>query len=237
MNEPRRLLEGNPNGLERELLSAGATYRSSDAARQKTLAALGLIGTAAASAGVAVASSSLLQKLGFWKLVALSGLGVAVLAPVGLLAWKSLEAPAGPHVAKVVAAPPPPALVAPAPPAVHAPVVAPEVLVPPVVEAPAPKTDVRSSSSSALSAELGVLDAARSKLGAGDARGALAVLGEYDRTYPRGRLGLEAEVLRIDALSRAGEMSAAKKRAEAFLKRHPKSVLAARVRRYLDEPR
>jgi hypothetical protein len=43
--------------------------------------------------------------------------------------------------------------------------------------------------------------------------------------------------LRIDALSRAGETGTAKKRAEAFVKRHPKSVLAPRVRRYLDEPR
>ena len=70
---------------------------------------------------------------------------------------------------------------------------------------PAPKADARAAASGALSAELGVLDVARSKLGAGDARGALAVLDEYARTFPRGRLGLEAEVLRIDALSRAGD--------------------------------
>jgi hypothetical protein len=48
---------------------------------------------------------------------------------------------------------------------------------------------------------------------------------------------LEAEVLRIDALAKAGDRQAAKKRAEAFLKRHPKSLLASRVRGYLDEPR
>jgi outer membrane protein assembly factor BamD (BamD/ComL family) len=103
-------------------------------------------------------------------------------------------------------------------------------------DAPAPKADARSASG-ALTAELGVLDMARSKLADGDAKGALVVLDEYSRTYPRGRLGLEAEVLRIDALSRAGETGAAKKRAEAFVKKHPKSVLAPRVRRYLDEPR
>jgi outer membrane protein assembly factor BamD (BamD/ComL family) len=103
-------------------------------------------------------------------------------------------------------------------------------------DAPAQKADARGSSG-ALTAELGALDMARSKLASGDARGALVVLDDYARTYPRGRLGLEAEVLRIDALSRAGETGAAKKRAEAFVKRHPKSVLAPRVRRYLDEPR
>jgi hypothetical protein len=236
MNEPRRLLQDNPSGLERALLSAGAAYRSSDATRQKTLAALGLVGTAAATAGVAASSSSVLPKFVPWKLVALSGLGVAVLTPVSVVAWKYVAAPAQTQVARVVAPAPPPPRIVP-PPAAGAPVIPPEASSPPALEVPVQKADVRGPSASALSAELGVLDAARSKLAAGDARGALVVLDEYAKTYPRGHLGLEAEVLRIDALSRAGETSAARKRAEAFLKRHPKSVLAARVRRYLDDPR
>jgi hypothetical protein len=235
MNQPRRLLDDNPTGLERELLRAGTAYRSSDAARQKTLAALGLVGTAAASAGVASASSSMLQKFGFLKLLGVSSIGVALLAPIGWVAWKKLEAPAEKPVAAVV----------PAVPAARAPVnAAPPTPVEPALpietppaESPAPRLDARAAAaaSGALSAELGVLDVARSKLGSGDARGALAVLDEHSRKFPRGRLGLEAEVLRIDALSRAGETAAAKKRAEAFLKRHPKSVLAQRVRRYLDD--
>jgi len=234
MNEPRRLLHDNPTGLERELLTAGTSYRSSAAARQKTLAALGLVGTAAASAGVASASSSVLQKLGWLKALTLSTVGVAVLAPIGWVAWKELDAPAEKPVAAVVPAAPRVA------PAAEAPLPAPAPQPPSEAspsEMPAPRVDARAASSGALSAELGVLDVARSKLGAGDARGALGVLDEYSRKYPRGRLGLEAEVLRIDALSRAGETATAKKRAEAFLKRHPKSVLAQRVRRYLDEPR
>ena len=232
MNDPRRLLDENPTGLERELLTAGASYQSSDAARQKTLAALGLVSTAAVSASIAAASSSTLQKLGLLKLVTLSGLGVAVLAPVGFYAWHKLEAPADVPVPSVVAAPP---VARPAERSVApAPVLPTEVVETPDI--PAPKVDARSSSG-VLSAELGVLDMARSKLAGGDAKGALVVLDDYARTYPRGRLGLEAEVLRIDALSRAGETGAAKKRAEAFVKKHPKSVLAPRVRRYLDEPR
>jgi hypothetical protein len=238
MNDPPRLRDENPSGLERELLTAGSSYRSSSAARQKTLAALGLVGTAAASASVAAAStsmfpSSVVQKVGLLKLLALSGIGVAVLTPVGFLAWQELvprpvvsvpavklpEARPLEHTAVTEA--PEPADPAPAP----------------VVDIPQPKADARSAASGALTAELGVLDVARSKLAAGDARGALGVLDDYTRTYPRGRLNLEAEVLRIDALAKAGETGAAKKRAEAFLKRYPKSVLASRVRRYLDEPR
>jgi outer membrane protein assembly factor BamD (BamD/ComL family) len=96
------------------------------------------------------------------------------------------------------------------------------------------KPESKTSSASALAAELGALDAVRARLSSGDASGALAKLDEYARTYPRGRLVLEAEVLRIDALAKNGQHSAAKKRAESFLTRHPKSVLASRVRGYLD---
>jgi hypothetical protein len=232
MNEPRRLLDDNPTGLERDLLTAGASYRSSDEARQKTLTALGLVGTAAVSAGVAAASTSALEKMSLFKLLTLSGVGVAALTPIGFYAYQKLEGPGEKPVPAVVATTAPPARLAerPAP----APVLPSEVIEAPGVEAP--KADARSTSG-ALSAELGVLDMARSKLADGDARGALGVLDEYAKTYPRGRLGLEAEVLRIDALARAGETGAAKKRAEAFVKRYPKSVLAPRVRRYLDEPR
>lgn len=235
MNEPRRLLEENPTGLERDLLTAGVSYGSSDAARHNTLAALGLVGTAAVSASVAAAaSSSALQKIGVLKLVALSTLGVAILTPVGIMAWKkfdvpkpvpNLAVPAVPHDQPIERAEAP------------APVVPNETAEAPTAEAPAPKVDARPAASGALTAELGELDRARSKLSNGDPKGALVVLDDYARTYPRGRLGLEAEVLRIDALAQSGDMQSAKKRAEAFLKRHPKGVLAPRVRRYLDDPK
>jgi hypothetical protein len=44
---------------------------------------------------------------------------------------------------------------------------------------------------------------------------------------------LEAEVLRIDALDRAGQAEAARRHAEMFVQKHPKGVLTGRVRRYL----
>ncbi len=55
-----------------------------------------------------------------------------------------------------------------------------------------------------LAHELSSLDAARGLLARGDATGALARLDAYGRAYPHGRLGLEAEVLRIDALDESG---------------------------------
>jgi outer membrane protein assembly factor BamD (BamD/ComL family) len=100
--------------------------------------------------------------------------------------------------------------------------------------APAARAD-RAASQSALAAELAALDQARARLDSGDASGALSLLDDYSRTYPRGRLALEAEVLRIDALAKKGQAASAAKRAEAFLRRHPNSVLASRVRGYLQE--
>jgi outer membrane protein assembly factor BamD (BamD/ComL family) len=95
--------------------------------------------------------------------------------------------------------------------------------------------EVKAGSSADLSAELGAIDKARSALAGGDASGALSQLDAYSRTYPRGRLALEAEVLRIDALARSGQRDAARKRAELFVRRHPNSVLKARVQAYLGE--
>lgn len=87
----------------------------------------------------------------------------------------------------------------------------------------------------ALQAELAQLDAARSRLAAGHAEQALALLRAYERATPRGALRLEAEVLRIDALSRSGRLAQAQQRAKLFLSRHPSSVLAARVRRIVGQ--
>ncbi len=96
-----------------------------------------------------------------------------------------------------------------------------------------PKAESRTDqSAAALRAELQAVDSARATLASGNPQGALALLDAYDRGYPRGLLKLEAEVVRIDALARSGQTDAARRRADAFLRQHPKSVLASRVRRY-----
>jgi len=95
-----------------------------------------------------------------------------------------------------------------------------------------PRVESKPSTPGPLAAELSALDAARSALASGNPSGALSGLDSYARNFPHGRLSLEAEVLRIDALAKSGQTAAAKKRAEAFMKRHPGSVLASRVRAY-----
>jgi hypothetical protein len=86
-----------------------------------------------------------------------------------------------------------------------------------------------------LAGELAVLDAASAAIAAGNSQRGLVLLDAYAKDYPRGRLGLEAEVLRIDALAQSGQADTAAKAAARFVKRHPDSVLALRVRRYLHD--
>jgi hypothetical protein len=235
MDEPRRLRDDAESTVELLLLEAGTSYKSSADARAKTLAALGLAGTAAVSAGAVGMGSSLLGKVGAgWaKLLLISGLGAGVVAPVGYVTWNRLHS--RPVESAKIAIPaeapksPAPKLVAPPPPA---PVPESEA-----TEAPAvvvPKADAKTMSASALAAEVGALDAARTELTSGNPAGALAKLDDYSRAYPHGHLVLEAEVMRIDALAKSGQTALAKKRAEAFLRRHPNSVLASRVRGFLD---
>ncbi|WP_438014410.1 hypothetical protein WMF18_26300 [Sorangium sp. So ce315] len=254
MTEPRRLLEESDSPLERALLNAGTSYPTSPETRAKTLAALGLAGAAALSsaaapaalsaAGTATASSSIVAKAGWGKfLVALSTMGALAGIPVGYLAWRGQHAPPPASVDRFAGALSGPiARATPEPPA-PAPV---EEAAAEPSEAVAPARSARadaarkpsatpSTESAALQAELGALDAARSALSSGNAQGALSLLDNYTREHPRGRLRIEAEVLRIDALAKSGRSDAAAQRAQAFLRRHPNSVLASRVRRYVND--
>lgn len=235
MDEPRRLRDDAESTVELLLLEAGASYKSSADARAKTLAALGLVGTAAVSAGAVGMGSSLLGKAGAgWaKVLLLSGLGAGVVAPVGYMTWNRLHSR---PVESAKIAMPAEAPKSPAPELVVPPVPA-QVPEPETAETPAvvaPRADTKATSASALAAEVGALDAARAELTSGNPAGALTKLDDYSRAYPHGHLVLEAEVMRIDALAKNGQTDLAKKRAEAFLRKHPNSVLASRVRGFLN---
>lgn len=231
MSELGRLRDEAESPLELMLLEAGSSYKCSPEARAKTLAALGVAGSAAVSAGIV--SSSFASKLGWGKLLLISGLGAGIVAPLGVVGWNRFHSHATP-IAKVAA---PAIAVAPPAPAAEPPPVVATAEGPAEATAPAAKpevSEVRVAPPSDLAAEVGVLDAARSRLDGGDARGALAKLDEYSHAYPHGHLVLEAEVLRIGALAKAGRKGAAQKHAAAFLRHHPNSVLASRVRGYLE---
>jgi hypothetical protein len=82
-----------------------------------------------------------------------------------------------------------------------------------------------------LSREIALLERVRAKLGAGDARGALA---ELDRIEPDVEaLAMEAELLRVEALLASGERKRAEALASELERRHPHGPLGFRLKRLL----
>ncbi|HWZ89154.1 MAG TPA: hypothetical protein VNW92_09900 [Polyangiaceae bacterium] len=225
MSEPARLHTEPESELERSLLDAGRSYKVSAASRSKALAALGIVGVTASSTSAA----SAVTKAGLGKWLAASALVAGAALPALHYLRQNPTKPAlDPSAVGATAANAPvAAAVAPAPSAALA---ASSAVEPTRSSVPGPVHT--ESKPAALAAELGALDAARSALASGDTSGALARLDAYARNFPRGKLSLEAEVLRIDALAKSGQTAAAQKRAQAFIQRHPDSVLAARVRAY-----
>ncbi|HVV52016.1 MAG TPA: hypothetical protein VHO06_20275 [Polyangia bacterium] len=243
--------EEGASALERALLEAGSSYRSSPAARAKTLAALGVAGSATLLAGAAQAAPlGTLAKLTWGKLLAAVSLAGAVAAVPSYYAWQRHQAATratAQRVAVARAADPEAS-----PPwmqvrngqqaqATRRSVAGLDFHDLPAstggdgVETRSTRSSPHAAATATLARELSTLDAARGMLARGDAAGALARLDAYARRYPHGHLGLEAEVLRIDALDAGGRPEAAHARAEAFLQRHPHSVLAARVRAHLGD--
>ena len=225
MSDPVRLFEGSDSALERQLLGVARAEKSSAEARAKTLAALGITGTAALSAtavGAMATRASMTAGKTIWAklLLGASAVGAIAIAPPVYHAWQRHQAVSVhatlTHVAATTTVPTPADLPA-------APEAADQAAAPPAAPAPSPR----------LARELRALDAARTAVAHQQPRRALALLDAYARAYPGGSLGPEAEILRIDALAQGGQGAAARRHAEAFVRRHPSSVLAARARQYI----
>ena len=100
---------------------------------------------------------------------------------------------------------------------------------------PAP---VRASSAPASQPDIGQeirsIDAARTALRRGDTDEALRAIEHYRAEYgKKGSLGMEATVLRIEALLRGGNRAEGVRLANSFLASHPKSPYAPRIRALL----
>ena len=225
MDEPERMLDQPTSALERALLKEGRAYRAPDYLRVRTLAALGVATSAGLASGVLAWLS-----VKSWTTKIILALSTMTLLAIPL-SYVLLGEHAPPARATPVVTPTPAAPTRPAP--SMAVLASAPAIDPPAALAPA-RARASANTSSALRAELAALDAIRSTLANDDPTGALSFLAAYFRTFPRGRLHPEAEVLRIDALAKAGQSDVAKRYAQEFLKRHPNSVLTARVRPYAE---
>jgi hypothetical protein len=233
IDQLERRLDEDASPLERALLQEGRAYRASEGLHAHTLAGLGLTATAgSAVSGMAwLSARSWTAKL----LLALSSVTLLLGIPIGYLVLGEGK-PSAPSVSPVPTAVPRSAQVEQTDPgALHA-FADPTPSRATDSPSPVPPVPVRATTggSSALRAELAALDAVRSTLANHDPAGALSLLAEYFRSFPRGRLRFEADVLRIDALARAGQTGVARQHAREFLRRHPNSVLTARVRPYAE---
>ena len=258
MSDPTRLVDGDA-GLERSLVAAWGARQPSDAARLRTLAAVGVGSLAVATgamagttgptvaSGVATASSSLL------KWIAIAG-GVA--ATFGGVHYVRLREPT-PAPAAIPASPAGregadrPALRDTAgpertgTPAESSPTSVPSAEAraqaePPLQAraqtsapaAPSPTANPASAvtTASSLDEEVLALDQARRALASGDAKGAVQLAGAYDARFPNGALSQEATEIRIEALFRAGDRAQANRLATRFLAAHPTSPYARVIR-------
>ncbi|AKV00443.1 hypothetical protein AKJ09_07106 [Labilithrix luteola] len=83
--------------------------------------------------------------------------------------------------------------------------------------------------------EVELIDAADTKLRAGDAAGALAMTREHEQRCASGTLAQERERIAIEALAKLGRNDAARARAHAFEERYPSSPHVRRVRQVIGD--
>jgi hypothetical protein len=74
-----------------------------------------------------------------------------------------------------------------------------------------------------------LIERARKALAA-EPRRALSLAQEHQRRFPAGALSLEREVIMIEALSRSGQTSEARRRALSFESKFPQSIHLPRIR-------
>ncbi|HEY1956089.1 MAG TPA: hypothetical protein VGH28_10755 [Polyangiaceae bacterium] len=227
MNDPIRLLASpEATDFERELLGAWGDEKPTAASRDKTLAALGLAGSAAAAAAGSMAPKALASG---WALVAKwIGLGALVVgaAAVGAahLAHHD-EAPLARPIAMPTEhlVPAPQQTVATAETTVELP------------EAPPQHAHARVAApvASSITQQVAALDRARAALDAGDPARAVRLVDAYESEYASGAFVQEAEVVRIESLVRAGKTADADRAGKHFLASYPRSPHDARVRSLL----
>jgi hypothetical protein len=233
MSTPKRLLDSNPDSPAAVLLRAGLAERAPSRLPRRILA--GLSAGVAANATVSVAAGS----VAIGSAPAMSvGLVVAKWCAIGMLSGGLLSAsavalslPPAPdgnrsarptlsQVPKLVSGSPAQSSqssdqrlsVSPQPSGVATSARASQSLKSPALA---------DSASGQLGREIRFIDSVRSALAAGDARGALQQLSEYQALAVTGVLDREARVLRIECLVKVGELEQATQLAAAYLQAFP----------------
>jgi hypothetical protein len=244
MRDPERIIHARSSDDAVRLMQSVSHDAPSAQARARTLAALGIPATVAL-AGKAVAATALVTTTK-WLI---AGAGVAVVAfglSRGIVnSSRSSEADEGAAASKWVHDKNiRPSIVAPTRPTDTSPQAgigssAPRKASPPErISNPAQMIAVTPEpvhTESQLVKEVAALDVARKAALAHEPARVLALLDAYQREFPGGALGPEAQVLRIEALAGSGQMDKARALARKLLKADPTAPLADRVRAAVPE--
>jgi len=135
--------------------------------------------------------------------------------------------------APIEAAPAEPVIV-PAPPVEPMPALEPA---PPIVRGTQPRvsrTEATERENDALEREAALLERARASLATAPGR-ALALAEEHAASFPTGKLGIESELVAVDALRLLGRHHEARARGRALLGRAPGNIYEDRIRRLLEK--
>jgi hypothetical protein len=259
MNDPKRLIDQCDSELEWALLREGRRSNHNEARRLQVLAAVGVGAAVTAGAKTSWALAATWQKLLLGGVAVCSGVGGGVLAVQGYRAMHppAQAASANTHVTNPQLRPQeqlgagsesePPSGAQPAGGSQASVEQGAEPNVEQGAAVPAEGAPVASlsrrrvsergvaASGGSLREEVAVLDRARVAARAGRSTEALTLVDSYMRDFPQGSLRLEAEVVRVQALAAAGRRSEASLRAKKLLAQSPNSVVASRLRGYVQE--
>ena len=240
MSDPKYLVDEGSEASDsmRELLQSAREVGLSESEKRAIWAgiALQIPPSALAPAAKASAAPGALKSaaaLSPWLKGLLVVLGIGGIS-AGFFGWKrgSTEHAAGASLSGVASASAPIANAETAPSATASSDVAAPVETSSAATPSASAASAAIESKSALRDEsLAVLEIRRT-LRAGDASGALRLLEQARQHFPHGALGQEREALSIEALAKSGARDAAARKADAFLRAHPKSPYAADVQSY-----
>jgi Outer membrane lipoprotein len=261
MNDPERLSTASDNEVERLLLGASRVRAPPGSKERAMLAVSGALGASGAAAGgaaagkgtaVGIAKAGSFASLKWVGILGLTGIGTMAGAVV-LHEVRESPPPTAVEMGPMSAPRTSPARGArsnasrtpetggewtpvPVDPLTLAPFASAEVVGAP--SAPAPVlavtiADAGAFAASTLPAELALLEQARSAVRGGDPARALSVLDRYAERFPQGSMMPEVTMIRIEALVKAGDRSAATRSAAAFLASDPESPYVARVQSLL----
>jgi hypothetical protein len=240
MSEPTRLRDEGPDAVRALLRHAPRTRTMTAADRSRTRARVARLAGLAAGLG----SLAWLQGAAIGAGLGVLAVGAAEVVPTWLspaptaararLAVSAAPvAPAGPVVAVATIAP---SAEAAAPPASASTEPPPSRSAARLPEAPAPSADEAASAPpppDSLAQEAALLERARAALGASPAE-ALALTEAHAAQFPGAKLGMERELVAIDALRRLGRVADARARGEALLPRARGGLYEERIKKLLD---